>query len=123
MSKQDAEDAGPTLDRIGEAIQRIGSAGYAEVMESLARDARHRRGVIKREVGPYRNARNLIGLADEVERLADKLDPAIDDATVDRFAASFAKAIGRLASEDALRSAMRTAIREAFADAEPRAHP
>lgn len=75
MTEQDARDAGPTLDRIGDAIQRIGRSGYSEVMEALARDARHRRGVLKRDSYPLRRARELMALADECERLADTLDP------------------------------------------------
>jgi hypothetical protein len=74
MSERDAADGSFIMDRIGAALDRIGRAGYDEIHDAVAQNARHRMSIIKREHYPATKARRLIYLAEQCERLADTLE-------------------------------------------------
>lgn len=67
-------DAGPTLDRIGNALDRIGAAGWPDLHAALAGYARERRGRLRANELPFEVAGDLLNLADELERLARVLE-------------------------------------------------
>jgi hypothetical protein len=80
MSQQDRIDAGPTLDRLGKLLQRIGDAGWPDLHGALAGYVRERRGRVTATHLPFGPAKDLMNLVPELERLADILEsPEVDD--------------------------------------------
>lgn len=69
MAQRDYEDAGPTLERIGELLDRIGAAGWPDLHGALAGYVRERRGRVKGTDLPFGPAKDLMDLLAELERL------------------------------------------------------
>jgi hypothetical protein len=74
MTRQHVEDGRETFERIGRALDALGTDGSPALQAAVAGGARERRGRVQASVSPGRIARELVDLADEPEQLVAQLE-------------------------------------------------
>jgi hypothetical protein len=109
MSAHDVEDGADTFARIGRACDALSDVGFPEVAGIVARGTRERRGVLRRKVYPARLARELVDLADALERLLRFL-PAVS------CSATYARTRSLIERDDAVQLAALEAPQRGGAD-------